>query len=275
MGTADPALVAEIHRRLTLIGTGPDGKQYIVFTMEEAEALALLIIPVCAWKGGVGKSTLAFELAWVLCAVLLDLDWDKGGVTKPWGYNADARLRAPLLDAIESGRTPRPLKGKLRPDLVPSHKDFGPNQPEASAMTEMIIRWQADWGRAIVMDTHPGGVPATYGALGAADFVVSPTVLKVAELNACEDLCEELQAYELMIVPNMVERVPPDFEIKRLKKMSARFDVPVAPAISEHKWLGHRNHRRMAVSAANPVTKRSSGFCLELARVVKAMLKYV
>ncbi len=44
------------------------------------------IITVAAYKGGVGKTTLALELAQLLDAPLVDLDWDKGGATNRWGY---------------------------------------------------------------------------------------------------------------------------------------------------------------------------------------------
>jgi len=44
------------------------------------------IITVAAYKGGVGKTTLALELAYLLDAPLVDLDWDKGGATRRWGY---------------------------------------------------------------------------------------------------------------------------------------------------------------------------------------------
>ncbi len=39
------------------------------------------IITVAAYKSGVGKTTLALELAQLLEAPLVDLDWDKGGAT--------------------------------------------------------------------------------------------------------------------------------------------------------------------------------------------------
>ena len=41
-----------------------------------------LIITIAAWKGGVGKTELAKELAWLLDGVLVDLDWDAGGATR-------------------------------------------------------------------------------------------------------------------------------------------------------------------------------------------------
>jgi hypothetical protein len=36
------------------------------------------IVTVAAYKGGVGKTTIALELAYLLAAPLVDLDWDQG-----------------------------------------------------------------------------------------------------------------------------------------------------------------------------------------------------
>jgi hypothetical protein len=69
------------------------------------------IVTVAAAKGGVGKTTLAYELAQVLEAPLVDLDWDEGGATRRWGYRHEDRVRAPLLAALESGRTPAARRG--------------------------------------------------------------------------------------------------------------------------------------------------------------------
>jgi len=64
------------------------------------------IITVAAYKAGVGKTTLALELAYLLDAPLIDLDWDKGGATRRWGYKAGES--SPLLDALAHDKTPRP-----------------------------------------------------------------------------------------------------------------------------------------------------------------------
>ncbi len=114
------------------------------------------IVTVAAYKGGVGKTTLALELAYLLDAPLVDLDWDKGGATNRWGYRPGAT--SPLLDALETGKVPRPRKGRGKPDLVPSDRDFEANQPEANTMAEALEKWAAAWDRAyVVVDTHPGG----------------------------------------------------------------------------------------------------------------------
>jgi cellulose biosynthesis protein BcsQ len=75
------------------------------------------VLTVAAQKGGVGKTTLAYELAAVLDGVLVDLDFHGGGATNLWGFDPLSTIRAPLLDALEQGpsRTPRPKRRPNRP----------------------------------------------------------------------------------------------------------------------------------------------------------------
>jgi len=94
----------------------------------------------CGRQGGVGKTTLAYELAYLLEAPLVDLDWDRGGATRQWGYRHEERLRAPLLDALERGGIPRPVRGIRKPNLVPSHPDFADNQPAAEDMADALTK---------------------------------------------------------------------------------------------------------------------------------------
>src|SRR5690606_21552609 len=92
------------------------------------------LVVVHSRKGGVGKTTLAYELAWLLDGVLVDLDWEEGGATRTWGYRWEDRVRSPLLSGLEHGTAPRPLKGFNKPRLVPGHPDFEHQQPAAAVM---------------------------------------------------------------------------------------------------------------------------------------------
>ena len=123
-----------------------------------------LIVTVAAWKGGVGKTELAKELGWIFNGVLVDLDWDNGGASPNWGYRHQTRTTAPLLDALETNRIPRPLTGHgVKADLVPSHPDFAGVQPDEETMANALESWSRAWKRPVVIDTHPGGVPSTLG----------------------------------------------------------------------------------------------------------------
>lgn len=230
------------------------------------------IITVAAWKGGVGKTTLAFELAYQLNAVLVDLDWDRGGASRAWGYRHEARRRAPLLDALETGRPPNPLRGGDRkPDLVPSHPDLATNQPDPETLADRLTEWAAAWGRPVVADTHPGGSDATYGAMAAAAGVVVPAPFGVKELDALEGMLTERSDYPLLIVPSMV-RTPSARERNRLRALVETYSVPVGPAVPWCPWIPSRQ-LRIAITS-EPVAKRAEPFAekiTDLAGTVRAM----
>src|SRR5512135_2482901 len=109
----------------------------------------MAVFTMVQWKGGVGKSTLAVHIAASLGAVLVDLEpW--GGATAWWAGARATELwqasgHAPVLQALERGRAPRPRKGEAgRPPLVPSHQ-------ELLSLTDGVAagraRWQALCGR--------------------------------------------------------------------------------------------------------------------------------
>ncbi|MFY7069001.1 ParA family protein [Nocardiopsis changdeensis] len=217
----------------------------------------MTIYTVAAWKGGVGKSTIAYELAWQLDAVLLDLDFDDGGVTKSWGYNFEDRVNAPLLDAISSGKTPRFLNGRNKPDLLPSHRDLERVQPDVETMQGLIRKWAADWGRDIVIDTHPGGLPLTYAAMGVAKVTVSPVTFGQKEFKSLEAMTRELADYPILIVPNKTPISPPQWAINRLEAIEAAgFDI--ADPLPNETWIPNRQIR--IPITREPVPKRAERF---------------
>ena len=241
--------------------------------------LAGRIITVAAYKGGVGKTFLAYELAYQLGGVLLDLDWDRGNASVAWGYREEQRVTSPLLDALERGRVPRPLAGgPWRPDLVPCSKDFGPNQPSAAALTGIVEEWAGHWGRELgcplIIDTHPGAQSSTFGAVAAAHVVVAPVILGEREMEATEDMVAELKSYPLLLVPNKVGISPPERYISWLEEISTSALVPVGPAIGKNDWLTTRK-RRMAVTATDPVPRRARQLVDELEAVAAAVVKHV
>ncbi len=86
-----------------------------------AQRLARKVVTVMSAKGGIGKTFVAMELAWLLDAVLVDLDWDDGNASTALGQHHDRFARIPLLDALETEKPPRPKRSGRRPDLVPCH----------------------------------------------------------------------------------------------------------------------------------------------------------
>lgn len=230
------------------------------------------VTTVAAWKGGVGKTTLAYELAYQLDAVLVDLDWDRGGASVAWGYRHEERRRAPLLDALESGKTPTPLRGGSRkPDLMPSHPDLAVMQPEPEVVADHISRWAAEWKRRVVVDTHPGGSDSTYGAMAASRVVAVPAVFGNKELNALEGMLNEVPDYPLLIVPNMV-KAPNARQLARLRKLVTDAAVPVAPPVPHESWIPLRQIR-IAITS-EPVAKRAEPFTAQIRAVAEAVRQY-
>lgn len=234
-----------------------------------------LIVAVAAWKGGVGKTELAKELAWLFDAVLVDLDWDEGGATRAWGYRHEARTTAPLLDALDSDRVPRPLSGAgVRADLIPSHPDFASHQPPADRMATVLEQWGQALHRPLVVDTHPGGVSSTMGAVSAADVIVVPVNLETRALKATEAMVKELQGgYPLLLVPARVEAAP-EAELRQLEQISETYGIPVGPAVYSHTFLKRRK-LTMAVCApgrSGEIPARAAQFVAEVHQVARRVL---
>lgn len=234
------------------------------------------ICAVASRKGGVGKSTVAYELAAVLDAVLLDLEWDGGGVSSTWGYRHEGRATDALLSAIERDRTPRVLKGFRKPHLVPGSPDLVDVGLSSEDWADLIDRWAGEWGSEwVVVDTHPGASAPTHGAMSIANVILSPTGLRTNDLNGTEQLVREMADYPLVLVPNMVPRIPPAAEVKRLGAIVDQTPVRVGPPIPYVSKIGTRK-RRMAMSAEDPTPKAFQGAVdayRELADYVKEYVK--
>ncbi len=232
------------------------------------------IVTVAAYKGGVGKTTLALELAYLLEAPLVDLDWDRGGATRRWGYRHEGRTRVPLLEALTHHRTPKLLRGRGKADLVPSHPEFAIAQPSDEDITNALEKWAGEWGRSwLVVDTHPGGVPSTFGAMNAASLVLVPVQLATNSLNALEGMLEEAADYPIMVVPNMVPPVPPALAVRRLRELAEHWQVQVAPPVSNSTALPNRQ-QRMAISSLSPTPARLARYADELHSVAESVRTY-
>jgi len=226
-------------------------------------------------KGGVGKSTIAYELAWLLAAPLIDLDWEDGGVSRTWGYRWEERSKAPLLDALARGTAPRLLTGFQKPDLVPSHPDFELNQPTADDMADAIVKWAGEWGRDwIVVDTHPGATEATNGALSVAHAVVAPVPLATKDLNGTEQLVRELADYPVILIPNKIPPTPPAAEIKRLTRIVRGTPVQVGPPIPQALAVGTRK-KRMAITSEHPPARSLRPVAAAMKSVAQFVKEYV
>jgi chromosome partitioning protein len=213
------------------------------------------IITVAAAKGGVGKTTLAYELAAALGGVLVDLDWDAGGATRMWGVDPEQARTAPLLDALErgpDGRPPRPKRRPHQPALVPGHPDLAASRIPDDLVGDCLVAWAGVWSEPyLVVDTHPGANPLTDGALAVADLVVVPVVLGAREMDALAGMLRDLGAYRLLLAPNMVPAAPPRRFVDRLAGLAGD-RLAVAPPVSEHRWLRRRARRAAVCLQPNP-----------------------
>ncbi len=234
------------------------------------------IVTVAASKGGVGKSTLAYELAVLLDAPLVDLDWDEGGVTRKWGYRHENRVHAPMIEALAAGRTPTVLNGRGRkPDLLPGHPDFAERQPAPEDIATALSKWAGEWGRPfVVVDTHPGAATAGHGAMLAAHVVVVPVVLRTNELNALEGMLKEVADYPLLLIPNLVPRMAPAAEIRRLRRLVETYEAEVGPLVRDCRALGTRK-RHAAVVAEQPTAAVYRDFVASMREVAGAVRSYI
>jgi chromosome partitioning protein len=210
------------------------------------------IVSVHSRKGGVGKTTMAYELAWLLGGVLVDLEWDDGSATRQWGYRHEDRAGSPIIEAFERGRIPRPIRGHGKPSLVPGHPLLGrlsvSDEDAAKALRTWANEWPVEW---LVVDTHPGSNPLSDGANMVADVVLAPVPLKTKELEAIAGMVNEMADYPLVLVPNMIPRVPEAGSLARLQAIVSGTPVRVGPPIPRADAVGVRR-KRMAMTAENP-----------------------
>lgn len=235
------------------------------------------IITVAAHKGGVGKTTLAYEIAAALDGVLLDLDWDAGGATRMWGIDPTAARRVPLLDALERGPDGTPPRVRRRvgqPAIIPSHPDLSASRIDPDLVADCLTAWvTAGIARHLVVDTHPGANPLTDGAIAAADLVVMPVILGVREMAALAQGLDELAGHRVLVVPTMVPPVPPRRMVDQLAALTAG-RCAVAPPISEHRWLRRRLRRAAIVRQRNPGVRVQAAAAefTQLAATIREML---
>ncbi|MEU2516841.1 ParA family protein [Streptomyces syringium] len=239
-----------------------------VFPVQEPDVIA-----VAGFKGGVGKSRTAKELAALKAAVLTDFEWDWGGVTRGWGYHEEERVKAPLLEAFRTGKTPTPLSGRGRkPDLIPGHTDFERNQPKSEVVRDALIQWSRELKRRLVVDTHPGGSESTYGAMAAARVTVVPVVLGDDELRALEGLLRTLADYPLLLIPYKIGRSPAAWALDELERLATVYQAQVGPAVSNYPWIPNRRVR--VPICASPPSARTTPFIQEMKAVAEAVEKY-
>jgi chromosome partitioning protein len=233
------------------------------------------IITVASPKGGIGKTTLAYELAAALGAVLVDLDWDGGGATGRWGDSPERRLRSAVLAGLLSGAgpTPRFLRASGRPDLVPADTRLAElTAVEPGRVIDRLSAWARDWERPVVVDTHPGTGALSDGAIAAAQCVVVPVVLGGMELAALDGFLRVRSDFPLLLAPNrFAGRARERRLLRQLWNLSRAYEVEVAPPLADYPWLPHRARRSALVLTPVPGGRvaKAAGEFRDVADVVR------
>lgn len=233
------------------------------------------IYTVASLKGGVGKSTIAYEIAQLLGAVLVDFEWDGGGVSTTWGYDPLTRVTDALMSALDHSRVPRPLKGRgVKPDLVPSSPDLPEANLDAEEFGRRVASWARAWDRDVVVDTHPGASPSANGAMSQSHIVIVPAPLRTKDLAATERMVRDMLDYPLVLVPNIVRRFAPAAEVSRLERIVDGTRVQVAPFIPDGGRAVETRKKRMAMCADNPPAKALQPVVDQFHQLAKFLKEY-
>jgi chromosome partitioning protein len=216
------------------------------------------IITVASAKGGVGKTTLAYELAAALDGVLVDLDWDWGSATDRWGTSPEIRQRAPLLAWLRDGRwaAPRCLgeASATQPYLMPGDARLAQLAgADPAVLAGRLAAWASPWTRPVVIDTHPGTGALADAAVAAAGLTVVPVVLDVLGIDALGGFLRRHADASVLVVPNRVAgRARERGMVTRFVALVEAAGVSVAPPVSDHAWLPVRTRRAALVKTPAP-----------------------
>jgi septum site-determining protein MinD len=207
-----------------------------------------MIVAVCSGKGGVGKSTVAYNLAAALDGVVVDADLGMADLPDPRGPDLQDVLagRAAPVDAVRDGR---PVA------LLPCGRSLARARlTDPRALLECVAAVETAYG-SVVIDC-PAGMGGAVGlALCAADgclLVTTPRKPALSDAIRTRALARELGTGLVGIVLNRAgESAPVDAVATELG--AAVTDVPESPVLARSQAAG-----RPVVQAASecPAARR-------------------
>lgn len=191
-----------------------------------------MILAVAGGKGGVGKSTVAYNLGAALSAVVVDADLGMA--------NLPTDLGPDLHDVLAGRADPREAVRGGPVDVLPCGRSLaGARAADVTDLGEAVGAVERERGRVIV--DCPAGLRADAGVpLAVADacvLVASPRPFALADAVRTRELARELDADLVGIALNRVLDAPPTDAIERTLGAPAVV-IPADPRVGDSLETG-------------------------------------